>query len=48
MAVIFLVFQWEISGKDFNELHSLNMLLISVVFVVSHLEISGIDINEIH
>ena len=42
------VFHFDISGKDFNELHSSNKELISVTFEVFHFDISGNDINELH
>ncbi len=42
------VSQKDISGKDINDSHSLNILHILVTLDVSILDISGNDINESH
>ena len=39
---------FDISGKDSNELHSLNILLIFLTFEVFQFDMSGNDINELH
>ena len=40
------VFHFDISGKDFNEQHPLNIQLISVTIEVFHSDKSGNDFNE--
>ena len=44
----FLVSQSEISGKDINEIHPLNILLISMIFPVFQYEISVTHSNDSH
>ena len=38
----------EMSGKDANDEHSQNILLILITFLVPHTDISGIDIKDKH
>ena len=42
------MFQFDISGKDINNVQSKNNPLISVIFFVCHVDISGIDNNDEH
>ena len=42
------VFHFEISGKEDNELHPLNILDIFLTSDVFHFEISGKEDNELH
>ena len=43
----FFIFHLDISGNDFNDMHSENKLLISSTLFVSQFEISGIDLREV-
>ena len=43
-----MLFHFEISGKDNNDLHSPNIALILVTLLVFHFEISGKDNNDEH
>ena len=43
-----LVFHFEISGNDDNDLHSQNILLISITLLVFHFEISGKEDKDEH
>jgi len=48
MLVIFDVFHFDISGKDINDEHPVNINSILVTLDVFHFDISGKDINDEH
>ena len=48
MSVTLFVSHSEISGKDVNNEHPSNILLISLTLLVFHFEISGKDNNDEH
>ena len=43
-----MLFYFEISGKNNNEEHSLNIELISITLLIFHFEISGKDNKDEH
>ena len=43
-----MVFHFDISGNDFNDVQFINTPLILVTFLVSHIDISGNEINDEH
>jgi len=48
ISLTLFVFQFEISGNDFNDEHSLNKQRILITLIVFHLEISGNNFNDEH
>ena len=48
ILVILLISYLEITGKDNNEWHSLNILHISVALLVFHFERLGRNVNDKH
>ena len=48
MSITLVVFHFDISGKDINDEHPLNIPLKLVLIFVFHLEISGKDISDVH
>ena len=43
-----LVFHFDISGKDFKEIHDSNKCSISLILLVFHFDISGKDDKDLH
>jgi len=48
ILVTLLIFHFEISGKDDNDTHPLNISPLLIIFLIFHFEIFGKDDNDLH